>query len=128
MSEIVCDGNIQLRSPFGLWTKLLCGILKQSCWKVSFCGSVELPGNVAVHVPTVSIATCPPTVEGSHAAAAPCACLKSGFLLAKEFCIIGIILAPKTSIDAIAATIRIPLIVWFIFFVIIISNTYIYTD
>ena len=43
--------------------------------------------------------------------------LNSDFLCAKEFCIIGIILvAPKTSIDIIAATIRIPLIVWFIFF------------
>jgi hypothetical protein len=115
MSEIVYAGNIQLRSPFGSWTKLLCSILKQSRWKMSFCGSVELPGNIAVHVPTVSIAICPPTVEGLHAAAA-CACLKSGFLLAKEFCIIGIILAPKTSINAIAVTIRIPLIVWFIFF------------
>jgi hypothetical protein len=40
--------------------------------------------------------------------------LKSDFLLAKEFCIIGTIDAPKTSIDVIAATIRIPLIVWFI--------------
>ena len=42
--------------------------------------------------------------------------LKSCFLLAKEFCIIGIVVAPKTSIDVIAATIMIPLIVWFIFF------------
>ena len=38
------------------------------------------------------------------------------FLYAKEFCIIGTILAaPKTSIDVIATTIMIPLIVWFIF-------------
>ena len=35
-------------------------------------------------------------------------------LLAEAFCIIGNIPAPKTSIDAIAATIMIPLIVWFI--------------
>jgi hypothetical protein len=34
-------------------------------------------------------------------------------LLAEAFCIIGIILAPTTSIDVIAATIRIPLFVWF---------------
>ena len=41
--------------------------------------------------------------------------LKSDLLLAKEFCITGTIVAPTTSSDAIAATIRIPLIVWFIF-------------
>jgi hypothetical protein len=35
-------------------------------------------------------------------------------LLAEAFCIIGIIVAPKTRIDVIAATIMIPLIVWFI--------------
>jgi hypothetical protein len=36
---------------------------------------------------------------------------------AKEFCIIGtIVVAPRSSIDVIAATIQIPLIVWFIFF------------
>jgi hypothetical protein len=91
---------------------------------VSFCGSVESLDNIAVHVPSVSVAVCPPTVEGLHVASLagvvtvvlPSACLKSDFFFAKEFCIIGIILAPKTSIDAIAATIRIPLIVWFIFF------------
>ena len=44
------------------------------------------------------------------------ACLSSDFLCAKEFCIIGTIVAPTTSIDVIAATIRIPLIVWFILF------------
>jgi FtsH-binding integral membrane protein len=39
-------------------------------------------------------------------------------LLAEAFCITGIIVAvaPKTSIDVIATTIMIPLIVWFIFF------------
>ena len=42
--------------------------------------------------------------------------LSADRLLAKEFCIIGTILAPTTSIDVITATIRIPLIVWFIFF------------
>jgi hypothetical protein len=36
-------------------------------------------------------------------------------LLAEAFCIIGTIVAPTTSIDAIAATIMIPLNVWFIF-------------
>ena len=41
--------------------------------------------------------------------------LKSDFLYAKEFCIIGTMVAPTTSIDVIAATIMIPLIVWFIF-------------
>ena len=42
------------------------------------------------------------------------ACLSSDSLYAKEFCIIGIIVvAPTTSIDAIATIIR-PLIVWFI--------------
>jgi hypothetical protein len=42
--------------------------------------------------------------------------LKSDFLCAKEFCIIGnIVVAPTTSIDVIATTIRKPLIVWFIF-------------
>ena len=45
----------------------------------------------------------------------PSAPLKSDFLYAKEFCIIGTIDAPKTSIDVIATTIMIPLIVWFIF-------------
>jgi hypothetical protein len=41
--------------------------------------------------------------------------LKSDLLLAKEFCIIGIIVvAPTTSIDIIAIIIRIPLTVWFI--------------
>jgi hypothetical protein len=43
--------------------------------------------------------------------------LKSDFLYAKEFCIIGNIdVAPTTSMDVIAATIRMPLIVWFVFF------------
>ena len=43
--------------------------------------------------------------------------LKSDFLYAKEFCIIGsIVVAPTTRIDVITATIMIPLIVWFIFF------------
>ena len=41
------------------------------------------------------------------------ACLSSDSLYAKEFCIIGTIVAPKTSIDVIATIIR-PLIVWFI--------------
>jgi hypothetical protein len=41
--------------------------------------------------------------------------LKSCFLLAKEFCIIGtIVVAPTTSIDVITAAIMIALIVWFI--------------
>ena len=41
--------------------------------------------------------------------------LKSCFLLAKEFCIIEIILvAPTTSIDVITTTIMMPWIVWFI--------------
>jgi hypothetical protein len=43
-------------------------------------------------------------------------CLSSDdFLCAKEFCITGTILNPTTSIDVIAASITIPLIVWFIF-------------
>jgi hypothetical protein len=42
--------------------------------------------------------------------------LKSDFLCAKLFCIIGNIDAPTTSIDVIATTIMILLIVWFIFF------------
>jgi hypothetical protein len=43
--------------------------------------------------------------------------LKSDFLLANEFCIIGtVVVAPKTSTDVITTTIMIPLIVWFIFF------------
>ena len=42
--------------------------------------------------------------------------LKSCFLLAKEFCISGIVVAPKTSIDVITTTIMMLLIVWFIFF------------
>ena len=70
---------------------------------MSFCGSVESLDNIAVHVPSVSVAVCPSTVEGLHVASClPSACLKSDVFFAKEFCIIGIILAPKTSIDAIA--------------------------
>ena len=42
--------------------------------------------------------------------------LSADRLLAKEFCIIGTILAPMTSIDVTTAAIMIPLIVWFIFF------------
>ena len=42
--------------------------------------------------------------------------LSADRLLAKEFCIIGTILAPTTSIDVTTAAIMIPLIVWFIFF------------
>jgi hypothetical protein len=50
-------------------------------------------------------------------------CLSSAdFLCAKEFCITGTILNPTTSIDVIAASITIPLIVWFIFLVISISS------
>ena len=42
--------------------------------------------------------------------------LKSDFLLAKEFCIIGnILVIPTTSIDVITTTRMILLIVWFIF-------------
>ena len=77
---------------------------------MSFCGS-ELLNKLAVHVPSLSVAVWLPTVEGLHVASLvgvvtvvlPSACLKSNFFFAKEFCIIGIILAPKTSSDAIAA-------------------------
>jgi hypothetical protein len=69
VGQVYVAGNIQLRSPFGSWTKLLCSILKQSRWKMSFCGSVEPAGKNAVHVPSVSVAVWPPTVEGLHVVA-----------------------------------------------------------
>jgi hypothetical protein len=47
--------------------------------------------------------------------------LKSDFLLAKLFCIIGTILVvPTTSIDVNAITIMIPLVVWFIIYYILV--------
>jgi hypothetical protein len=72
--------------------------------------------------PPTRVAGWPPTVEELHGGDAfvfgsRSARLESDFLLAKEFCIIGnIVVAPTTSIDVIATTIMMPLIVSFIFF------------
>jgi hypothetical protein len=62
------DVNVHVALLPGPSMIMLDGILSQSITKANNCARVEPAGNVAVHVPSVGVAVCPPTVEGLHVA------------------------------------------------------------
>jgi hypothetical protein len=62
------DVNVHVALLPGPSITMLDGILSQSITKANNCARVEPASNVAVHVPSVGVAVCPPTVEGLHVA------------------------------------------------------------
>ena len=60
------DGNVHVELPSELSVKVLPRISPHARSKKRECPSSAPGGKNAVHVPSVGVAVCPPTVEGLH--------------------------------------------------------------
>jgi hypothetical protein len=81
--------------------------------KVPVAGGCGCGGDIIVVLPSGQVTATPQAMFVFMFVS--CSFLKSDFLCAKEFCIIGtkLVAAPTNSIDVITTTIMTPLIVWF---------------